>query len=129
MTPSAIEEFLLSLPGATLSIQWGELRVFKIAGKIFAIMGPKGERPARISFKAAEDSFHILTGAKHIVPAPYLARAHWVMLERLDALTSAELKAYLVRARALIVAGLPKAKRAALGLRQSGSEKKSLVRK
>jgi len=116
MTPAAIEKFLLSLPGATLSLQWGDERVFKVGGKMFAVMSPRLERPCRLSFKAAEDSFHILTRAKGIVPAPYLARAHWVKLERIDALKPVELRAYLTRAHALVGSGLPKKTRATLGL-------------
>jgi predicted DNA-binding protein (MmcQ/YjbR family) len=116
MTPAATEKFLLSLPGATLSLQWGDARVFKVGGKMFAVMSPRTERPCQLSFKAAEDSFHILTGAKGIVPAPYLARSHWVRLGRLDVLTSAELRAYLTRAHGLIASRLPKKTRATLGL-------------
>lgn len=111
-----VEKFLLSLPGATLSIQWGDDRVFKVGGKMFAVMGPNDPKRTGLSFKAGEDSFHILTRAKHIVPAPYLARAHWVMLERTDALNAKELKAYLARAHAIVAAGLTKKKRAELGL-------------
>lgn len=116
MTPAAIERFLLSLPGARLSIQWGEERVFKVGGKMFALMGPKGETPHRMSFKAGDDSFLILTQAQDIVPAPYLARAHWVKLERLDALKPAELRAYLSRAHAIIASGLAKKIQAELSL-------------
>jgi predicted DNA-binding protein (MmcQ/YjbR family) len=116
VTPAALEKFLLSLPGATLSLQWGDARVFKVGGKMFAVMSPRSERPCQLSFKAAEDSFHILTGAKEIVPAPYLARSHWVRLGRLDVLAPAELRAYLTRAHGLIGARLPKKMRAALGL-------------
>lgn len=114
--PAEIEKFLLSLPSATLSIQWGDNRVFKIGGKIFAILGPKGNRLQGLSFKAGEDSFHILTRTKHIVPAPYLARAHWVLLERMDVLGVKELKAYLTRAHAMVAGGLSKKKRAELGI-------------
>ncbi len=116
MKTADVENFLLSLPGATLSIQWGDDRVFKVGGKMFAIMGPNDPKRTGLSFKAGEESFHILTRAKHIVPAPYLARAHWVMLERLDALNTKELRAYLTRAHNIVAAGLTKKKRAELGM-------------
>ena len=111
-----VERHCLSLPGATLSIQWGVDRVFKVGGKMFAVMGPPEARPNTLSFKASDDSFHILTQVGGIVPAPYLARAHWVMLENLRVLKDAEIKGYLTRAHALVAAGLPKKTRAALGL-------------
>jgi predicted DNA-binding protein (MmcQ/YjbR family) len=116
MRHAEIEQFCLSLKGATLSVQWGEERVFKVGGKMFATMGPKEQKPHTICFKASEESFYILTQAPRIVPAPYLARAHWVLLERLDALSAKELKAYLLRAHALVAAGLSKKKRAELGI-------------
>jgi len=116
MRHADIEKFCLSLPGATLSIQWGDARVFKVGGKIFAVLGPQDSKPHNLSFKAGEPSFHILTQMRHIIPAPYLARALWVYLEQLDALGTKELKAYLERAHALVAAGLSKKKRAALGI-------------
>ncbi len=73
-------------------------------------------KPQTISFKAAPDSFAILTQQKNIIPAPYLARAQWVYLERLDALSTKELKAYLERAHAIVAGGLTKKKRAELGI-------------
>lgn len=116
MKAADIEKFLLALPAVTLSIQWGDNRVFKIGGKIFAILGPKGNRLQGLSFKAGQDSFHILTRTKHIIPAPYLARAHWVLLERMDVLGVKDLKAYLTRAHAMVAGGLSKKKRAELGI-------------
>ena len=119
MRHAEIEAFCLSLPAATLSVQWGEERVYKLGGKMFAMLGSKNDRPHHLFFKAGETSFHILTQLRHIIPAPYLARAHWVYLERLDALKTKELKAYLERAHALVAAGLSKKKRVALGLEQT----------
>jgi len=117
MRPGDIEKFCLSLPGATVVEQWGGCHVFKVGGKMFAILGPKGEHVLQgLSLKVAENSFHILVREKNIIPAPYLARAKWVSLQRLDALGTKDLKAYLSRAHAIIASGLSKKKRAALGL-------------
>jgi predicted DNA-binding protein (MmcQ/YjbR family) len=121
MTYDAISKHLLSLPGATLSIQWGDDHIFKVGGKMFAGMGPKpkkGAAPARdgISFKADDVSFHMLTNKRGITPAKYLARAQWVSLDRLGRLPDTQLKAYLTRAHAIVAAGLPRKTRAALGI-------------
>jgi len=116
MRHAAIEKFCLSLKAASLVVQWGEHRVYKVGGKIFALLSPAGERPQTVSFKASDDSFHILTQLPAIVPAPYFAKAYWVYLQNLDALPAKELKAYLGRAHGLVAAGLPKKTRAGLGL-------------
>ncbi len=119
MRHAEIEKFCLSLRGATLTVQWGEERVYKVGGKMFAMLSGKNDKPHHLFFKAGETSFHILTQLKHIIPAPYLARAKWVYLERLDALNAKELKAYLERAHTLIAARLPRKKRAELGIAET----------
>jgi predicted DNA-binding protein (MmcQ/YjbR family) len=105
MTPSALKKFLLSLPAATMNVQWVEDEVYKIGGKMFAVRWLKG---TTLSFKASDDSFEILTQIEGIIPAPYLARAKWVKLDRLDRLTDSELTGYLTRAHAMVTASLPK---------------------
>lgn len=113
---AALRAHLAALPGATLSIQWGDDHVWKVGGKMFAVLRAPEAKQQSLSFKAGDDSFAILTALPGIVPAPYLARAKWVQLDRPSRLKPAELKAYLARAHALVAAGLTKKARAALGL-------------
>ena len=119
MTYDAVTSHLLSLPGAVLSVQWGDDHIFKVGGKMFAAMGPKTRGPQGLSFKADEISFHVLTKKRGIIPAPYLARAQWVRIDKLDRLPEKQLKGYLTRAHALVAEKLPKKTRAALGLAAS----------
>ena len=114
MRVAAVRRFCLSLPGAAESVQWGEQRVYKVGGKMFAIIGMEGRNFTGLWFKAAPDSFHILTREPGIVPAPYLARAGWVMVERLASLPDRHLRAYVERSHALVAAKLPKKVRATL---------------
>jgi predicted DNA-binding protein (MmcQ/YjbR family) len=111
-----IEKFCLSLPGATRTLQWGDHHVFKVGGKMFAVLCSPGDKPHTMSFKAGDASFDILIKARNIIPAPYMARAKWVNLQRLDALNTKEMKGYLTRAHALVTEGLTKKKRSELGL-------------
>jgi predicted DNA-binding protein (MmcQ/YjbR family) len=111
-----ISKHMLSLPGATLSVQWGDDHIFKVGGKMFAGMGPSERKPHGISFKADEMSFHVLTRMRGITPARYLARAQWVSLDRLDRLPDKQLKAYLTRAHGIVARGLTKKLRASLGI-------------
>jgi predicted DNA-binding protein (MmcQ/YjbR family) len=114
MTPKQVRTLCLSFPGAAESVQWGEDHVFKVGGKMFAVIGMQKGKFHGLSFKCAEDSFAILTRLPGIEPAPYLARAHWVALRRLKALPPAELRAYLRRAYQIVRAGLSRKLRAAL---------------
>lgn len=116
MTYDSITAHLLSLPGAALSIKWGDDHCFVVGGKMFAAMGPKTRGPQGIGFKADEVGFHVLTKKRGITPAHYLARAHWVSLDRFDRLPEKQLLAYLTRAHALIAAKLPKKTQTKLGI-------------
>jgi predicted DNA-binding protein (MmcQ/YjbR family) len=105
--PTAIRKLCLSLPGATETIQWGGERVFKVGGKMFAVISAARNADA-MSFKASDESFRLLTELPGLAPAPYLARAQWVRIAPLAALPEADLAAYLRRACAIVAAGLPK---------------------
>ena len=104
----------LGFRGAGESVQWGESRVYKVGGKMFAVASLSGGKFVRLSFKASPDSFHILTQTPGIVPAPYLARALWVAVEDLSLLPEDQLTAYLERSYRQVIAKLPKRFRAAL---------------
>jgi len=104
----------MSLPHVTEAVQWENDLVFKIGGKMFAVAMLEPVR-AVVSFKCTPEDFAELTERPGIIPAPYLARAHWVAIETEDALTTAELKRYLRQAYDQVLAKLPKKKQAALG--------------
>jgi predicted DNA-binding protein (MmcQ/YjbR family) len=114
MRPADLRRFCLALPGATETVQWGEHHVFKVGGKMFAIVGMAGRTFDGLWFKVSPDSFYVLTREPGIIPAPYLARAGWVALDRLDRLPADHLKAYVARAHALIAAKLSKKTQAEL---------------
>ena len=103
----------LSFPHATENVQWGSDLVFKIGGKMFAVMNLEPS-PHCLSFKCTAEEFAALTEQPGIVPAPYLARACWVALESFDALSAAELKRLLRNSYGLVLAKLPKKTQATL---------------
>ena len=116
MTPEAFDKACLVLPGATISIQWGNDHVFKVGGKMFAVRGDGVTQGGGISFKASDVAFEVLTETGRAIPAPYLARAKWVRFDDLDALDAGEVADWLKTAHALIAAKLTKKVRAELGL-------------
>jgi predicted DNA-binding protein (MmcQ/YjbR family) len=103
----SVRKLCLSFPHATEQVQWGYDLVFKIGGKMFAIT-PLEPAPVFLTFKATDESFADLTERPGIIPAPYLARAKWVALERPDALSPQELAALLRFSYDLVLAKLPK---------------------
>jgi predicted DNA-binding protein (MmcQ/YjbR family) len=120
VTYNEVGKFLKALKHATMVVQWGDHHVYKIGGKVFAIVGGSGDAEPGLTFKAGETSFEILTQQKGIIPAPYMARNKWVKLETLSALKDSELKAYLKRSYDMIAAGLTKKLRASLGISEAG---------
>lgn len=114
MTPAAIRKLCLSFPGATETIQWGDDRVFKVGGKMFAVIGAQPSADS-MSFKASDESFRLLAELPGLGPAPYLARAKWIRIAPLTALPAAELEAYLRRAYGIVRGGLSRKMQAALG--------------
>src|SRR6202171_4188967 len=99
--------YCLSFPHVTEEILWGNDLVFKIGGKMFAVIGLAPAADHCMSFKCTPEKFAELTEQKGIVPAPYVARYHWVALERFDALPERELKQLLRTAYELVHEKLP----------------------
>lgn len=104
----------LSIPHTTEHVQWGDTLVLKVGGKMYAVMPLETARKSCLSFKCSPEDFAELVERPGVIPAPYLARAQWVALEREDAIPRAELQQLLRKAYDLVVARLPRKAQAAL---------------
>jgi predicted DNA-binding protein (MmcQ/YjbR family) len=107
--------YCLSLPHANENVQWGNDLVFKIAGKMFAVLVLEGASKYCLSFKCTEEKFAELIEQDGIDPAPYSARYHWVAFESFDVVSEKELKALLRNSYDLVFEKLPKKLKAELG--------------
>ena len=122
MDIEAIRQFCLRFPHATENVQWGADLCFKVDGKLFAVAAIEMV-PQRISFKCTPEHFAELCEYSDIIPAPYMARAQWVSLVRLNAVADAELREALAESYRLVWEKLPKRRRAELemtALRKAG---------
>lgn len=113
MNIDCVRSHCMSMPHATESVQWGNDLVFKIGGKMFAVLVLE---PAKVwlSFKCSAEEFAEFVERPGIILAPYSARYHWIALENEDALAVTELKRLLRRSYDLVLEKLPKKTRAAL---------------
>src|SRR6476619_5317788 len=109
-----VHAYCLSFPHVTEVVLWGNDLVFKIGGKMFAVIGLDAASDHCMSFKCTPEKFAELTERKGIVPAPYVARYHWVALERFSALGDKELKTLLRNSYDLVLEKLPRKLRAQL---------------
>jgi predicted DNA-binding protein (MmcQ/YjbR family) len=115
MDIEGVRKFCLSLPHVDEKVQWGNDLLFRIGEKMFAVVALEPSHGAALSFKCTPEKFAELVERNGIFPAPYVARYHWVALERFDALRDSELKELLTNAYQLILEKLPPKTRAKLG--------------
>ena len=107
MDAAALRSFCLRLPGCTEAIQWGDNRVFKVGGKMFAISGYEDD--SCYSFKVDPERFLELSDLPGVSPAPYLARHRWVQIRPDHCLLSrSDLEDLIVRSYELVLTRLPK---------------------
>jgi len=103
MNVDFIRRFCLSFPQAKENLQWGDDLCFKIGGKIFAVLALSAV-PQKLSFKCTPETFTQLVEQEGIIPAPYVGRYKWVLLERLDVLPKEELEALISQSYEMVAA-------------------------
>jgi predicted DNA-binding protein (MmcQ/YjbR family) len=104
-----------ALPGATRDVKWGADEVWSVGGRMFAVFVPADGVATKLSFKCDAERFLELTDQPGVVPAPYLARAHWVQLGSDATLGAALIRELLERSHALVHAKLTRRQQAAIG--------------
>ena len=130
MNVESLRAYLLSLPHVEETMQWGDNLVFwvgdkAIGGKMFALANLSPDSRGVLSFAAGPERFAELVEMEGAFPAPYLARASWIAIERYDVFPAHELKDHLRRARDLVHAKLPKRTKDVLAM--PPSERKKLI--
>lgn len=123
MNVDSIRTLCLSLPHATENVQWEDELCFKVGGKIFAMIA-LASVPQKLIFKCNPETFAELTERSGIVPAPYVGRYKWVMLESMDALSDRELDR-LIRESYAMVSVKTKSRRVARRKSEKNSKEKN----
>jgi len=108
----AIREYCLSLPDVTENIQWEDVLLFRIGGKIFVMVSLDPAAKDRIAFKCNPETFAELLEREGVRPAAYVGRFQWIGLRDFNVLPAGELRALIRASYELVKAKLPK-KRAA----------------
>ncbi len=106
MTAAKLRKALRAWPGVTEDIKWGHDRVWSVGGKMFCVL--PDDASTGPCFKVPDEDFLALTDRPGIKPAPYLARARWVLLDDLKTMPEAELMTAIRGSYALIKAKLPR---------------------
>src|SRR6266849_6156627 len=110
-----VRAFCLSLPHTTEDVQWEHDLLFRIAGKMFCVANMEPALvPTKIAFKCTPEKFAELVEIEGIIPAPYMARNHWVAMIEMDALRQPEIKELIQNSYRLVLVKLPKKKQVEL---------------
>ena len=136
MDNERIREICLALPHVVETVNWGHHLVYwagdrDIGGKMFAMTdlnsttSPSAPQGAAVPtaggfgvlwFHCGAERFHELLEIEGISASPYLAKAHWVTVERWNTLRPRQIEDELRRAHALIFEKLPKRTKTVLAL-------------
>lgn len=134
MDNERIRAICMALPHVAETMNWGHHLVYwagdrEIGGKMFAMTDLDGTGTGVLWFHCGAERFHELLEAEGIIASPYLAKAHWVTLERWDAMRPREIEEELRRAHVLIFDKLPKRVKTLLGLPEKERKKAIAERK
>ena len=95
-----LRKLCLSFPATTEDIKWGNDLCFMVAGKMFCVAGL--EQPQKVAFKVPDEVFEELSISEGFIPAPYMARAKWVLVEDVTKLSKKEWKEYITQSYNLV---------------------------
>jgi predicted DNA-binding protein (MmcQ/YjbR family) len=101
-----LRAFCKTLPHTTEDVKWGNDLCFLIGGKMYCVTGLTP--PFKLSFKVRDDEFDEAASSPGFIPAPYLARYKWVLLEEPQRLKNKEIEHYVRQSYELIKGKLPK---------------------
>ena len=114
MNFDSLRKHCARLPGATMDVKWGADECYCVMTKMFAVFFVDAGKGRTMSFKCDPERFLELTDIPGIIPAPYLARAHWVQVTDAKALSDSDARALVARSHALITAKLTRRDRDAI---------------
>jgi len=117
MTRDELTQFCAAFPQATHVVHWGSADVYKVGGKLFAVVG-MGKSGNTVTFKATDMAFEILSDSPGLRPAPYMASRglKWIQHYAEPGLSDSSLRDHIAASYEMVVAGLTRKKRAELGL-------------
>ena len=107
MDLTQLQALCMSLPHATQDIKWAHDLCFSIGGKMFLVTGADGF-PVSASLKLTDDAFEEWSVKPGCMPAPYMARHKWILIEDIAQFPPSEIKRLATESYELVKAKLPK---------------------
>lgn len=107
MDLNRLQSMCRRLPGTTEDIKWENHLCFNVGDKMYLVVS-LDPGSVRLSLKTTPDLFDAFTTREGIIPAPYLARYHWIHLSSLDVVDEATLEQLVTESYRLVFDRLPK---------------------
>lgn len=96
----------MGLPFVTEDIKWEHDLCFMIGGKMFCVTGLN--MPLMVSLKVPEEEFEQMSAEPGIIPAPYVARYKWVLIQNTEVFNNDQWQHYITQSYNLVKNKLPK---------------------
>src|SRR5687767_2630657 len=109
-----LRSFCLSLPAVTEDVKWDHDLCFSVGGKMFCVASL--DPPFTCAFKVRDELFEELSVRDGFMPAPYMARAKWVKVNKPASLGKKEWQLYVKDSYEMIKAKLTRKARVELGI-------------
>ena len=114
MNIETLQKICLGLPAVTEDIKWGNDLCFSVGSKMFCVASL--EPPFKCSFKVKDEEFEELSYRDGFMPAPYMARAKWVLVTNPVKLNKKEWESYIRQSYDMVKAKLTVKTRKGLGI-------------
>ena len=114
MSIEFLREICTPLAGNSEDVKWGNDLCFCVKEKMYCVTSMEGG--FKTSFKCDDEDFAELTERANIIPAPYMARNKWVMVEKSSVLSKKEWTHFVKKSYLLVASKLPKKTQKELGI-------------
>lgn len=100
MNSETLRQFCRSLPAVTEDIKWEKDLCFSVGDKMFCVCSL--EEPFTVAFKVPDEDFEEISSRDGFMPAPYMARAKWVLVSKPSGLKKKEWENFIQQSYTLI---------------------------
>ena len=98
----------------TEDVKWDNDLCFSVGGKMFCVTSL--DPPFKIAFKVKDEEFDELSNMEGFIPAPYMARAKWVLVTEPERLNKKQFESFIKTSYQLVKSKLTRKLREQLGL-------------
>ncbi|HUR11507.1 MAG TPA: MmcQ/YjbR family DNA-binding protein [Flavitalea sp.] len=95
-----LRKYCLSFPATSEEIKWGNDLCFLVVDKMFCVSSL--EAPYKIAFKVSDEEYETLSVSEGFQPAPYMARAKWVLISSSNTLSKKQWEQYIRQSYELV---------------------------